>query len=269
MRRVFAGASVIAGITCGVFGQSAQGPTAFEVASVKPYARPDPTKLFMTQTECPGGATFISRAPMTPVIEWAYNVKYFYLLEGLPDWADSTSDSAELYEIQAKPAAPVSQEQCKLMVRGLLAERFKLAAHRETRELNAYALTVAKNGPKLREVHGNLTENDNGRTGVVLNDMELRQLSIPGQETPKGWSMEQLASFLKSVHALDDRFVVDKTGLEGRYQFSLSFDTTRAGTGDRPNIFNAVQEQLGLKLEPSKEPIELLVIDRLDRPAAN
>jgi uncharacterized protein (TIGR03435 family) len=260
---------MIFGMTCGVLGQRAAGPAAFEVASVKPYQRPDPTKPFMTQTECPGGATFVSRAPMTMVIEWAYDVKYFYLLVGLPDWADSNSDSAELYEIQAKPSAPVSQEQCKLMVRGLLAERFNFAAHRETRQFNAYALTVAKNGPKLREARSNLTEGDKGGTGVVLNDFELRQSGAPGQETPKGWSMEQVASFLKGVHALDDRFVVDKTGLNGRYQFSLSFDTTRAGTGDRPNIFTAVQEQLGLKLESSKEPIEVLIIEHISRPAAN
>lgn len=193
--------------------------------------------------------------PLSFVITWSYELSNSRIL-GMPDWV---KDREYAYDIEAKSTALMSDEQCKLMVRPLLADRFKMAVHREAREIRAYALTVGKNGAKLHvatpEVAGD---------GVRINGARFQTVSDP--EGPKGLSMPRLADFLGNLPAVGLP-VVDRTALSGIYSFDLAF-SLRDGD-DRPSIFTALQEQLGLKLESTKAPVEFLVVDHIEKASVN
>ena len=187
----------------------------------------------------------------TPVmwsLGYAYHLKDFQI-SGAPAWL-SAFDSA--YDIEGKPNGPVTDEQCRLMVQSLFADRFKLVAHRQTKDSSVYLLTIAKNGPKVHP-----------GGGVRLNGGV--QIGASGKpDWPDGWTMDRLAVYLSD---LTERVVVNRTGLAGNYGITLDF--SRADGDDRPSIFTAVQEQLGLKLETGKAPVEVLVIDHIEKPGEN
>jgi hypothetical protein len=125
----------------------------------------------------------------------------------------------------------IQEDECGLLVQSLLADRFKLAVHREQRELPAYSL---------------------------------------GRDPLRGWSMQQLADMLTGQPALDGRPVLDRTGLDGTYEIDLNYAfVPGVVNADAPEIFDAVQEQLGLKLESVKAQFETLAVDRLEKPDAN
>lgn len=146
------------------------------------------------------------------------------------------------------------------MVRKVLAERFGMKLHREQREMPVFALTVGKGGAKLSASTGdpNGQPNERGRRGV-------------------GWQLYTYTNTSMPVLALEllssvDRPIVDQTGLKGRYDFQLKWltDDSHATDPDAPPVlFTAIQEQLGLKLEPVKAPADVLVIDKVERPGAN
>lgn len=138
------------------------------------------------------------------------------------------------------------------MVQSLFIDRFKLAVHREMKESPVYLMTIGKKGPKLRE---------NG--GVRLNG-SVQVVESGKPEWPDGWTMSALAAYLSDFTG---RPVVDRTGLTGTYGIVLEF--SRRDGDERPNIFTAVQEQLGLKLVAGKAPIEILVIDHIEKPSEN
>jgi uncharacterized protein (TIGR03435 family) len=149
------------------------------------------------------------------------------------------------------------------MLQALIEDRFKLRLRHETKELNAYVLTVAKGGPKLEE-------NKSG------DDLEARN-SGAGRESYRNFPMSIFANIL-SAH-LDDT-VVDKTGLNGSYDFKLEFTPERVGQGandghepapnlEGPSLFTALREQLGLELRRQRVAVELLVIDHIEEPSAN
>jgi uncharacterized protein (TIGR03435 family) len=146
------------------------------------------------------------------------------------------------------------------MVQSLLEDRFHLKIHRETKERNVFFLVVGKNGPKLRAV---TPDSPNG--GIRIN--RAIQQFLSESEAPPGWSMERMASYLAGRPEVA-RPVIDKTGLSGLYSFTLEF-SMRDGTDDKPIIFAALQEQLGLKLEQGKAPGEVYVIDHVERPTGN
>lgn len=194
------------------------------------------------------------------LIMYAYNVKRFQLsLSGPNVRVDDI-----FYDIVAKAegdGTPTGDE-FRQMLQALLADRFKLKVHREMKEMPVYALVVGKNGPKLKpsdpdgETMGRVSVN--GRNYVVTR--------------PKA-TMEDVVGGISN--AFLDRPVLDKTGLTGTYDFKLTYtpDTraNRAGDPD-PNdisIFTAVQEQLGLRLEPQKAEVEILVVDRVEKPSDN
>ena len=167
-----------------------------------------------------------------------------YAITG-PDWLRS-----ERYDIVAKVPPETSWPQITAMMQTLLTERFKMAAHRETREMPVYALVPAKDGPKLHEVepgHGGFSI---GR-GVVK---------------AQGGTMDAFAARLGQVL---DRPVLDQTGIKGVYAFTLEW-TPDPGPGEPAadagmSIFTAIQQQLGLKLEARRGPVEILVVDRADK----
>ena len=156
------------------------------------------------------------------------------------------------------------------MLQSLLADRFKLQVHWETREVPEYSLTIAKGGPKLR--HSDRPDDDVPRVRTTE--------SAGGSETPSGvsYTHESMGDFawaLSRMACIGDRQVVDNTGLDGHYDFTLTFDRNpvpTAGTDAMarlPDILSAMKEQLGLKLESGKAPVRFLVIDHVKRPSAN
>jgi len=215
----------------------------------------DPNAPIRTSEFLPGGR-FTANIALRFIIQRAYDVRDFQLLGG-PDWLN------QRYAIQAKaPEGSFSEAQLRLMLQALLAERFQLKTHRETKEIPVYALVVGKSGSKVQAAK------EEG--GIFVGRSSI---------TAKG------ATFTKLVIALSrllDRPVLDETQMAGNYDFKLHYDQGSVGLpynapgvarpesdGMEPSIFTAVQEQLGLKLDPQKRPIEVLVIDSIERPSGN
>ncbi|HEY1760741.1 MAG TPA: TIGR03435 family protein [Bryobacteraceae bacterium] len=240
-------AGVIVLMSSGLVGQSTAARPAFEVVSVKPT--PPERQNRLRYDYCPnGGRFFVSGTPVMWSLAYAYHLKELQITGALA-WL-SAFDSA--YDIEGKPASPVTDEQCRLMVQSLFADRFKLAAHMEMKESPVYLLTIGKNGTKLRE-----------GGGVKLNGSV--QVDASGKpDWADGWTASQLAGYLAEWAG---RPVVDRTGLTGRYGVTLDF--SRKDGDDRPSVFTAVQEQLGLKLDAGKAPIEMLVVDHIEKPGDN
>jgi uncharacterized protein (TIGR03435 family) len=161
-----------------------------------------------------------------------------------------------------KQLRSVSREQQQSMLAAILNERFHLQAHTEMKTLPAYDLVIAKDGPKLKAsaVMPGDAENPNHPGNMDVHNTEM---------TARGVLLSDLAGNLS--YPLD-MTVIDKTGLTGRYDFQLLWTADNADTGVAdapPNIFTAIQEQLGLKLQPAKAPVKTLVIDHVEQPTEN
>ena len=226
---------------------------AFEVASVKPA---DPAHRGMSLDKLPGGRFAASNVSLRMLLKEAYGMRDFQI-ENTPKWFDS-----ERYDVSAKSEKASSSEELSEMLQTLLADRFRLKMHTEERELQAYALAIGKNGPKLKEAQAGESS-----IGVKFRGM--------GHLTGARASMEQLAEALSDVRlngrAMLERPVLDRTGLTGIYDFTLDFapglDPESAASG--PSIFTAVQEQLGLKLETRNAPVKMFVIDHVEKASEN
>jgi uncharacterized protein (TIGR03435 family) len=177
---------------------------------------------------------------------------------GLPAWAKSEPLAIEA-KMDADTAPALNKlppmehwKQTQLMMQALLVDRFALKFHRAARELPTYELAIAKGGSKMKK-----STTDVGGSGSFSDGkFEVRRIS-----------MQNLAASLSRTVG---RVVVDKTGLEGGYDFTLEFAPEGADASDtRPSIFTAVEEQLGLKLISSKGPVDVIVIDHIERPTAN
>jgi uncharacterized protein (TIGR03435 family) len=174
------------------------------------------------------------------------------------------------------------------MLRSLLEERFRLAIHRETRQLPAYLLTVAKTGPKLQPSReGSCTPYVTGAPPPTTKPGEPRpdycgfQRTAMGALNGKAVTMAELAKTLsRSYTSMLERNVIDGTGLTGKFDIHLTWAVDPAGAHNGaidntasdatgPSIFTALQEQLGLKLESTKGPVEVLVIDHIEKPSGN
>jgi uncharacterized protein (TIGR03435 family) len=217
-----------------------------------------------------------SNIDLKSLIANAYGVKPNQVFGG-SDWINSNHYDIEAKIIPADGAAlqPLTKEQRNLMLRSLLADRFKLVVHNETKEVPIYELVVAKGGPKLQEAKTS-DSSPNGTKGpdavasasMIVMNMRPGQLKDPAM---------QLAALISWLSGQLSRPIVDKTGLTGKYDIDLywtpdpgpgSVDVTSSDASG-PSIFTAVQEQLGLKLNPSKGPVEALVIDYAEPPTAN
>ena len=202
------------------------------------------------------------------LIAAAYNLSARAIAGG-PAWVDS-----EHYDILAETPCEVrpNLDQQMAMLRRLIVERYKLTFHREQKELSIYALTVAKGGSKLKASTISPDASPEGPPPLVF-VVTLPTLHMSARYATMG----EFASVLQ--RAALDRPVVDQTGLTGRYDFDLDFaadetlfDGALGKAPDdvgKPGLFAAVQEQLGLKIEPTKGPVETLVIDGVERPSGN
>jgi uncharacterized protein (TIGR03435 family) len=252
---VFAQTPAVAGVPGSAAG--------FEVTSVRAIGKDQrpPARL-----DCPSGR-FGSTVALGLVVAWAYG-RQPAEISGGQAWRDA---SETRYQIDATANRGVGPDECRSMVRQLLADRFKLATRRETREQGVYTLEVAKNGPKLRPVSGAPKDPEgavliNGRPVYHgLDGGALKGLSIPSL---CGLIQLELMRPSRGLGPEARRPVVDKTGLNGVYRVRLDFST--GGQDDRrPDIFTALQEQLGLKLELRKEPVDVLFVDHVEPPDEN
>ena len=245
---------------------------SYEVASIKPNKVDDGRIMFRN---APDGFTANGITPKF-LIEFAYNLKDFQV-SGAPGWAESDryDIDAKMDEATIEAFKKLTREQSiaqrRLMLQSLLAERFKLKVSHSSKEAPIYALVVAKNGPKLTQS----ADSASGPAGTVA----LGQFRFaPGELNAVGMLVSNLADQLSREVG---RQVVDKTGLQGRYDFRLHWTPDRPAGGpggpddapppdsSGPSIFSALQEQLGLKLEPQKGPVETLIIDSIQRPTDN
>ena len=250
-----------------VYGQAAARPAfaEFEVASIKP-AQPNETGRWLRMQ---GAHQFaVHNHALLTMIAAAYNVSP-RAISGGPGWVES-----DRYEILAKTPTDVRPNLAEqmAMLQKLLADRFHLSFHREPRELSFYAITVAKDGPKLKPTTVTADTFPEGPPPLIF-VVSPQVIKLPARYA----SIADFAAVLQ--RAAIDRPVVDRTGLSGRYDFDLEFtpDETlfqgELGNGtpdsDKPGLSAAMQQQLGLKLEPTRGPLDAIVIDHVERPSEN
>jgi uncharacterized protein (TIGR03435 family) len=233
----------------------AQPSQGFEVASIKPSRNPSADSNL---DSAPGGRLTATNITVRELIRLAYGVKD-YQIEHAPGWLEG-----ERYDIAAKSAAATTRslDQEQSQIRELLTDRFHLATHRETKPMQVYLLVMARDGPKLTE------HNDGTGSGTRR---------ACGHLAGKRLTMDTFAAVLSRQF---ERDVLNRTGLTGMYDFQLDWtpdsgpcptppDSEAGSVTALPSIFTAIQQQLGLKLESSKGPVEFLVIDHVERPTGN
>ena len=256
MIRAISGASLIVLMSAGVFGQSAVPPRAFEVASIKPHDGPLHTIFGFSSSGT--RVTLEAYLPIHLIME-AYKLKNYQV-----SFAPSATQSGEVYYdivARADGAGSPTRDEFRPMLQKLLADRFNLKVHREQREMSVYALVVGKSGPRFKESGPDATYSGYG--GVNGRNQYMKGSKV---------SMEWLAEMIPNV-AFVDRPVVDKTGLTGTYDIRIEA-TPEFRINNNPDladisIFSAVQDQLGLRLEPQKALVEILVVDHIEKPSAN
>lgn len=254
-------------LTSCLYAQSAQAPS-YEVASVK-IDRGGPNRPVIWR-ETPDGL-IVSSVTLELLIRQAYGIQS-YQIERAPEWANQVEYdiSARIDDAESRHLRTLTKEQVqaerRLMLQALLADRFQLALHHETKEGPVYALAIAKNGPKFQEA-----------TPPARPEMPISMGG--GLLTFKDAPMSTLVRLIAQVIG---RPVLDYTGLTGNYAFTLKWtpdefdlpaNTQQSDeTSVEPNgtsIFTVIQDQLGLKLEATKAPIDSLVIDHVSRPSPN
>lgn len=223
---------------------------AFDVASIKPGRMPGPRDTSVN----PNGISY-SNVTVIDCVAAAWNVKPFQISGG-PDWLRS-----DRYDVAAKTTGDTDRDHLMMMLQTLLADRFKLMTHRETRDRAVYLLKVVQNGPKFHAADDSGTE-----SAFVDGGIAFRKISMPA-----------LAGYLAGLTAID-RPVLDETGLKGSFSITLRLFEEHTGMSgfdkkfamrDAEHVFTDLQEQLGLKLESSRAPVEILVINSVARPSEN
>jgi uncharacterized protein (TIGR03435 family) len=243
--RTIVTASLLVWTSVHEFGQPVPASPAFEVASIKP----NNSGSGRASSHVSNGEVILRNVPLRDCIEMAYQVNDARISG--PDWL-----ATERFDIVAKPRAgyPHDHEQYRPMLQALLADRFKLVIHHESKMLSAFALVVSKMGPKLEKGDPGGAHVNGGNTHI----------------TGTGMSIVELADNLTGKV---DRPVVDKTGLEGVYNLQLEWAPEEKGgepaakpdAPPGPSLFTAIQEQLGLRLDSQKLPVDIVVVDRVEK----
>jgi uncharacterized protein (TIGR03435 family) len=259
--------------TASAIDSPAQSPIQFEVATVKLNRSGTTTMKF----PAPAAGRFqATNFPLKALISFAYGVLGSQI-SGTPNWTNS-----ERFDVDARAAdTNITREQYQQMLRSLLEERFKLNAHRETRDLPAYELLLTKTGSRLMAADPQACEpvevkgDQNGAKGADVTCGTF----FTGRSSLDGRNMS-MTGFCHALGIVLGRPVTDRTGLNGRFDIHLEFDPEGVNLGNgstglssevdksdgtQPSIFSALQEQLGLRLQSHKEPTEVLVIDQLER----
>jgi len=230
---------------------SAQQP-AFDVATIRPSSGAVAFE-HDGDTQTSPGSLRMRDVTVQTCIKWAYGVQDNQIAG--PDWIQ-----VEHYDIVAKADQPANEAQMKQMMQALLADRFRLSFHRESKELKAFVLTVAKGGAKVHPAAAPDAKpfHQNSANGTVVRSMTIREFG------------DFIAGPLQKP-------VIDETGLTGKYDFVLDFtpylpDAKNMGP-DRPDttsiLMAAMEGELGLKLESRKTEVEMMVVDHIEKPSEN
>jgi uncharacterized protein (TIGR03435 family) len=251
MARMIASLTLFLFNTCLALTQPAATPLAFDAASVKVDAGSEGmARGRQIVTPSPNGISMIN-VPLKAVIQWAYHLQPVQITG--PGWLD-----ADRYDVVAKAAAAAPEEQLQQMMQTLLAQRFKLAVHRETKEMQAYVVTVAKTGLKIKESaasEGDMTIQPSGEAAATIQRATVSHLA------------DMLSVPLQAP-------VIDMTGLTGHYDFRIDLSSFLVnldrdhpmGINDVIPIFiKAAQQQLGVKIDQKKMPVEMLVVDHAEK----
>jgi uncharacterized protein (TIGR03435 family) len=243
-------------------GAFAQSFDSFEVATIKPSAPDDRAGRFIRMESA---NRFVAKnQTVALLLAAAYNLPE-RLVSGGPAWV--VSDRFEIVAATGSGVRPSLDEQMS-MLRKLLADRFQLTFHRERKELSIYALTALPSGPKLKE-----SEARADASPALINVIFPDRVQLPARNA----TMSQFASMLQ--RSVLDRPVVDQTGLRGRFDFDLEWTPDESQFGGKlpppptespkASLFAALRQQLGLRLDATKGPMDVLVIDRVARPSEN
>jgi uncharacterized protein (TIGR03435 family) len=256
--------NIAALMACQSFAQTATNSPSFEVASVRviPSSKGVPDDFFGRRRS---GGRIAWTTNLNTLLTYAYH---------LPAWRIERMDKDQsFYALDATMDASATEDQVRMMFQKLLADRFKVVTHRETKELQGYALVVAKNGPKIKPAAGEapaMPEYQKGKPpaafeGRIFVSMEGRGTSAL---TGRGVPISQLADTLSETLGA---FVLDQTGMTGNYYFGFKFLAVNSPGDDldAPSIFTALQDELGLKLDRQKGPVEMLVLDHIEKPSDN
>ena len=224
-------------------------PPSFEVASIKTASGEGKGRggnPFTNPVKVTPGSLTMSGVTLKTSIAWAYHV-FEYQITG-SDWIGS-----DRYDIVAKAGSPATEAELRAMLQTLLAERFHLELHRQTKEMACYLLVVAKGGPKFQE---SKTE---GESDI---QPDPRRMSVAVRRVPVAQLVDLLSRMFQTP-------VVDLTGLTGRYDITLDIAKYIPQSGEKMDplgiIQAGLQEELGLKMESKKYPVDLLIIDRAEK----
>jgi uncharacterized protein (TIGR03435 family) len=244
---------------------AADATPGIEVATIKP-SKPGAQGIVMTVDQ--GNRLLTVNTTLRDLIQFAYGV-HPKQISGAPAWFEE-----DKYDITAKAdvEGQPNVKQLRMIAQKLLEDRFALKFHRDKKELSAYALSVGKSGLKLTESKNN----PNALPGFGM--------GRPGNLTVRNATLEEFAGFLQNFPVLEQP-VVDQTGLKARYDFALNWTPDGSQFGGRfgaggpppaadekeapPDLFTAIQQQLGLKLESVKTPVEVIVFDKVEKPSEN
>jgi uncharacterized protein (TIGR03435 family) len=267
MSRTFATSvifSAVVGLSLSLLAQSPPPkPPAFEVASIKRNTSANEAASMTINA----GRLIIRSGPLRAIIRSAFGLQAFQVVDG-PNWIDT-----DRWDVTAKAEAGAERQPMGPMVQSLLADRFKLVAHKETRDLPVYALVFARQdhafGPKL---HASSTDCQKEVSAVIARTGRPTSPDAPplcGIRSRSGHielnATRISPNFIRTLAPITGRSVVDKTGLTGVYDAELVWNDSEEG----PSLFTAIQEQLGLKLEAQRGPVDVLVIDHVERPTSD
>jgi uncharacterized protein (TIGR03435 family) len=258
-----------------VSGQTPEPPLPPYVASVKPNTSGSGTSF---TRRLPGGTFLASNMAVRDLIAFAHGVQPFQV-EGVPGWAGSARFDITMKAEQNVGPAAIGPTQIGLqLARAVLAERFAFRARRETRERPVFALVRARQdgslGPRLRKSATDCAAlaAEAGKTNAPWPPRSAEGRLLCGLNTvgsPMTAGGYPMAEFARWLTGQTQRAVIDRTGLAGGWDFELTFapaDVAASAATDTPSLFTALQEQLGLKLEATRAPAEVLVVDRIERP---
>jgi uncharacterized protein (TIGR03435 family) len=238
---------------------AADANPTFEVATIKP-SQPDEQRSVQVQ----GTRLVTADTSLVDLMMFAYGIHPLQIMDG-PEWLKT-----DKFDVVVQPSLPgrPSTAQMRSIVQKLLADRFKLAFHHAQRELPVYRIVAAKGGPKLTPTTDEARAANTAAVGISSGQMTVRNATV-----------KEFASLMQRYVRLD-RPIVDHTGIAGKYDYQLSwtpdfsqFDGHPPGPArndeNAPTLYTAMQEQLGLKLEPAREPTDVMVIDGVARPSEN
>jgi uncharacterized protein (TIGR03435 family) len=230
---------------------AADAHPSFAVATIKPH---DPASSRQGIHNA-GDRVSIGNQSITSLMMFAYSINKHQVID-LPAWAETAS-----YDIEGKTDTPgePNLRQLQEMIQNLLADRFGLKFHRDQRELSVYAIQIAKGGAKLKPA-------------AKPDEQPNQQGNSHGTEMTQTYTNCSIPNFILGMQFFLDRPVVDQTGLTGHYDFTFRYTADEVHATDPnapPGLFTAIQEQLGLKLDAVKAPIDVFAIDRVEQPSAN